>query len=171
MEPRGRSLAAVASVIILMLIIIMSLGIIAVIGAGVTVAFSGGEIEAKLAQVLHAAVVPTRAELLFLFAALVILLGLAVAMLQRLRRVVLTVRNGEPFHERNPSDLRIIALLLALGEILTTVAFLAIPEGLRGEHVKYDFDLTSWFAVLIVLVLAEVFREGVRLRRDAELTV
>jgi hypothetical protein len=34
-----------------------------------------------------------------------------------------------------------------------------------------NFNLTSWFSVLVVFVLAEVFREGARLRREAELTI
>ncbi len=33
------------------------------------------------------------------------------------------------------------------------------------------FNLTAWFSVLVVFVLAEVFREGARLRREAELTI
>jgi hypothetical protein len=39
------------------------------------------------------------------------------------------------------------------------------------RQVGEDFNLTIWFAVLVVLVLAEVFREGARLRREAELTI
>lgn len=170
MEPRGRSLAAVASVILLVLMIIVGIGIAAVAVGGVALVFTSG-VEAKLAEGLHTTDVPTKSELLLLFAALILLLGLLVMMLHRLRRVTLTVRNGDPFNARNPGDLRVIALLLALGEIFTTVAFFAIPESFRGEKVAYDLDLTSWFAVLIVLVLAEVFREGARLRAEAELTV
>ena len=32
-------------------------------------------------------------------------------------------------------------------------------------------NLTTWFAVLVIVVLAEVFREGARLRGEAELTI
>ena len=39
------------------------------------------------------------------------------------------------------------------------------------RDVRPDFSLTSWFSVLVVFVLAEVFREGARLRREAELTI
>lgn len=170
MEPRGRSLAAVTAVILLVLMIIIGIGILAVAVGGVALVFTG-DIEAKLAEGLHTSEVPTKGELLLLFAALILLLGMLVAMLHRLRRVTLTVRNGDPFNPRNPGDLRVIALLLALGQIFTTVAFFAIPDAFRGEGVRYDLDLTSWFAVLIVLVLAEVFREGARLRAEAELTV
>ena len=34
-----------------------------------------------------------------------------------------------------------------------------------------EFSPTAWFSVLVVFVLAEVFREGARLRREAELTI
>lgn len=170
MEPRGRSLAGIAAVILLVLMICIGIGIAAVAVGGVALLFTTG-VEAKLAEGLHTTEVPTKSELLLLFPALILMLGLLVAMLHRLRRVTLTVRDGDPFNERNPGDLRVIALLLALGEIFTTVAFLAIPDAFRGDEVKYDLDLTSWFAVLIVLVLAEVFREGARLRAEAELTV
>jgi hypothetical protein len=34
-----------------------------------------------------------------------------------------------------------------------------------------SLSLTAWFSVLVVFVLAEVFREGARLRREAELTI
>ena len=38
-------------------------------------------------------------------------------------------------------------------------------------HSGEGVNLTAWFAVLVVVVLSEVFREGARLRRDAELTI
>jgi hypothetical protein len=37
--------------------------------------------------------------------------------------------------------------------------------------VEPSLSLTAWFSVLVVFVLAEVFREGARLRREAELTI
>ena len=170
MESRGQSLAAVASGILLVLMIIVSIGIVGVLGFGVALVVSDGLI-AKLSESMSPTQVPTKSEVLLVLGALVLLLSLLTAMLHRLRRVVLTVRHGDPFHERNPGDLRIIALLLALGEILTMVVFFILPEVFRGDRPKFDLDLTSWFAVLIVLVLAEVFREGARLRAEAELTV
>ncbi|HEX2801001.1 MAG TPA: DUF2975 domain-containing protein, partial [Phenylobacterium sp.] len=39
------------------------------------------------------------------------------------------------------------------------------------KKVDANFNLTAWFSVLVVFVLAEVFREGARLRREAELTI
>jgi channel protein (hemolysin III family) len=34
-----------------------------------------------------------------------------------------------------------------------------------------NLSLTAWFSILVVVVLAEVFREGARLRRESELTI
>ncbi len=44
----------------------------------------------------------------------------------------------------------------------------ALPDAAISQP---EFSPTAWFSVLVVFVLAEVFREGARLRRDAELTI
>ena len=49
--------------------------------------------------------------------------------------------------------------------------FVAIVELPGVNKVEPNFNLTAWFSVLVVFVLAEVFREGARLRREAELTI
>jgi hypothetical protein len=79
---------------------------------------------------------------------------------------------GDPFHPDNVRRLRVIALVLALIEINGYV-FAALDHFLLGGRVTTGFslNLTAWFAVLVIVVLAEVFREGARLRRDAELTI
>ena len=41
----------------------------------------------------------------------------------------------------------------------------------KTKVIDDSFTLTAWFSVLVVFVLAEVFREGARLRREAELTI
>jgi hypothetical protein len=38
-------------------------------------------------------------------------------------------------------------------------------------HISGSVSLTTWFAVLVIVVLSEVFREGARLRGEAELTI
>ena len=43
--------------------------------------------------------------------------------------------------------------------------------GVAQPHVSAHVNLTAWFAVLVIVVLAEVFREGARLRGEAELTI
>lgn len=100
------------------------------------------------------------------------LLGLIV-IVQRLRRIFGSLTAGDPFHPDNVRRLRVIALVLALIEINGYV-FAGIDHFILGGRPPWrhvDLNLTAWFAVLVIVVLAEVFREGARLRRDAELTI
>ena len=88
------------------------------------------------------------------------------------RRILATLTAGDPFHPDNVRRLRLIGLILA-GLELGRYAVWALGKWvLPGVHrVEPTFSLTAWFSVLVVLVLAEVFREGARLRREAELTI
>ncbi len=90
-----------------------------------------------------------------------------------LRRVFATLTIGEPFQIENVRRLRLIGAALLGLELLSYLARIfavsVAPEQVRG--MSYWPDFTAWFAVLVVLVLAEVFREGARLRREADLTI
>lgn len=89
----------------------------------------------------------------------------------RLRRIFVTLTAGDPFHPDNVRRLRVIGLVLAaleLGRYLFTGIAVLLP-GIN--EISGGLNLTTWFSVLVVFVLAEVFREGARLRREAELTI
>jgi len=105
-------------------------------------------------------------------AAVCLYMGGVLVIVGRLRRIFITLTAGDPFHPDNVRRLRIIGLTLAgleVGRYLfwMTSAWL-FPSVSRGGH---GFNLTTWFSVLVVFVLAEVFREGARLRSEAELTI
>lgn len=88
-----------------------------------------------------------------------------------LRRIFVTLTAGDPFHPANVNRLRLIGLMLAaleLGRYLVWGVSARMP---LVNRVEPNFSLTAWFSVLVVFVLAEVFREGARLRREAELTI
>jgi hypothetical protein len=88
-----------------------------------------------------------------------------------LRRIFAALTAGEPFHPDNVGRLRLIAVMLAALQ-LGRDAIMAISAWLPWVHaVRPSFSVTAWFSVLVVFVLAEVFREGARLRREAELTI
>jgi hypothetical protein len=89
-----------------------------------------------------------------------------------LRRIFATLTAGDPFHPDNVARLRLIGLMLA-GLELGRYAFWAVSAWLLPgvNSVEPRLSLTAWFSVLVVFVLAEVFREGARLRREAELTI
>lgn len=89
-----------------------------------------------------------------------------------LRRIFVTLTAGDPFHPANVNRLRLIGLMLAaleLGRYLVLAISARIPGIIQKDG--DGFNLTAWFSVLVVFVLAEVFREGARLRREAELTI
>lgn len=91
---------------------------------------------------------------------------------ERLRRIFSTLTAGDPFHPDNVRRLRVIGLVLAGLEIGRYVVWGVGAWALPGAEIdRPEFSLTAWFSVLVVLVLAEVFREGARLRREAELTI
>lgn len=106
-----------------------------------------------------------------LFAAGLYLGGILV-IVGSLRRIFTTLTAGDPFHPDNVARLRLIGLMLA-GLELGRYAFWMISAWLLPgiDHVEPSLSLTAWFSVLVVFVLAEVFREGARLRREAELTI
>ena len=99
-------------------------------------------------------------------------LGGILVIVGSLRRIFTTLTAGDPFHPDNVARLRLIGLMLAALE-LGRYAFWAVSVWLLEgvDKVEPSLSLTAWFSVLVVFVLAEVFREGARLRREAELTI
>jgi hypothetical protein len=94
----------------------------------------------------------------------------------QLRRLFATLTAGDPFHPDNVRRLRVIGLMLAGLGLLEMVRYpLTLLDAKLAAHGACGpmggLNLTTWFAVLVVFVLAEVFREGARLRREAELTI
>lgn len=90
----------------------------------------------------------------------------------RLRRIFATLTAGDPFHPDNVRRLRVIGLVLAGLELGRYVFWAFSAWALPGVNAEEQgLSLTTWFSVLVVFVLAEVFREGARLRREAELTI
>jgi hypothetical protein len=113
----------------------------------------------------------TRTLLATVLAVTSVYCGLLVIVLGRLRRVFTTLTAGDPFHPANIHRLRAIGVGLAALEALNILVRVMIPLWIPGAVRGIGFDLTAWFSVLVVFVLAEVFREGARLRREAELTI
>ncbi len=98
--------------------------------------------------------------------------GGAIVIVGRLRRVFQTLIAGDPFHPDNVRRLRVIGSTLALLEVGRYAASTIDHLIFHGHaNIGGGVNLTTWFAVLVIVVLAEVFREGARLRGEAELTI
>lgn len=110
-----------------------------------------------------------------LFAGMLLVFGVSIGsvlvIVDSLRRIFVTLTAGDPFHPHNVNRLRLIGLMLAALELGRYVVWGLSPLLPWVKHVEPNFNPTAWFSVLVVFVLAEVFREGARLRREAELTI
>ncbi len=103
-----------------------------------------------------------------------------IIIVDQLRRIFATLSDGDPFVPENALHLRVIWMTLAVwelvryalaGTMMATMIALRIepPEGFEND--PFNFSLGIWFAVLTVIVLAEVFREGARMRQEQKLTI
>ena len=103
------------------------------------------------------------------------------AIIWMLRGIVLTAigtdnSEGDPFIRANVRRLRIISVLLLVTPLIDSWAQMAETEwvirALPKDVASIEFDLSSaltFFGVgVLVMVLAEVFKIGVRLREDVE---
>ena len=86
-----------------------------------------------------------------------------------LRRLVKTLLQGDPFVPENISRLRWIWMTLALVELCFMISKVVFTTEADNSMVELRFG--AWFLVFVIAALAEVFRHGAELRRDAELTV
>lgn len=100
----------------------------------------------------------------------------AFIVLNRLRRIFATLTNGDPFVPENADHLRMVAAAIAVFEGARYIAAL-VGVGLDASSDEVnlsggiEFNLAVWFGVLSLIVLAEVFREGARLRQEQKLTI
>lgn len=114
-----------------------------------------------------------RSIVLFGLGAVIAYFGAFILIVRNLRQMFRTLTQGDPFHPRNVSRLRQIGLVLATvtGGVFIVQTFVSRSALGYMEPPSLGDLMTPIFAVLIVFVLAEVFREGARLRRESELTI
>ncbi|HUH24172.1 MAG TPA: DUF2975 domain-containing protein, partial [Brevundimonas sp.] len=116
----------------------------------------------------------TRPLLLFGLGALSAYFGGFLIILRYLRKIFRTLTLGDPFQPDNVRRLRQIGLILAVvtGGVWLAQGLVAarLAPGVMEPQGVSDL-LTPVFSILVVFVLAEVFREGARLRRESELTI
>ena len=96
----------------------------------------------------------------------------SIVVVGRLRKIFVTLVAGNPFQAENARRLRVIGLTLLAAEVArigVRVLLWGMPISARAWWGQLNF--VGWFSIAIIFVLAEVLEEGVRLRREAELTI
>ncbi|MGB3626248.1 MAG: DUF2975 domain-containing protein [Henriciella sp.] len=92
----------------------------------------------------------------------------------QLKRILSTLADGDPFVPENGPRLTRIALAIALVELAryVTVFLLNAFVDLGSEQpVRLSINLAAWAAVVALFILAQVFREGSRLREEEKMTI
>lgn len=93
---------------------------------------------------------------------------------RQLLQIVESVRMRAAFCAENAGRLRTIAWALLALEVLH-VAVVAIASAVSTPEVPLritsNVNLTGWLAIILLFVLAQVFREGTRMREDLEGTI
>ncbi|MDY0959749.1 DUF2975 domain-containing protein [Sphingomonas sp. CFBP8993] len=102
-------------------------------------------------------------------AVMLMVLGLAWSALLPLIQMLRSTAAGEPFTPANVKRLNWIAGTIAVAYLLQ----FALPPILPfdAQDMVKPMGVDGVFAILLTLVLAQIFREGVRLREDAEGTI
>lgn len=101
-----------------------------------------------------------------------------------LRGVFETLVAGDPFVPDNARRFRAIAIVLGAIELVRMFISLIVqlllgafgvagPAGANGEDNAFNFpvNIPVWFAVLTLVVLAQVFSEGAALREEQKMTI
>jgi hypothetical protein len=116
-----------------------------------------------------------------LFFGLHMAVGLAIVLLvlYQLRKIFATLTAGSPFVSANAARIRLIGWIVIIGElveeILQTVGQRIVIASFETQGVTFRWDIDLSLSTImwgfVLLVLAEVFRLGVQMREDQELTV
>jgi hypothetical protein len=103
-------------------------------------------------------------------------LALVQFILRALRRVVTSASVGDPFIEANASDLVRVAWLLlgvnVVDALIKPTVYLLAPAAARAKiHGTVHISVTGLFAVLLIFVLAQIFRRGSDMRAELAGTI
>ena len=89
--------------------------------------------------------------------------------INRLRRILLSVNQGDAFEFANVKRLQAVGFGLLGIQLTSLMLSIVAPQAIGQSASDYDFDLGSWLGILVVFILAEVFRQGSAMR-DEQLT-
>jgi hypothetical protein len=105
----------------------------------------------------------------------------ALLIVRRLQSVFASFVANRPFAHDNAAHLRAIWVTLIVIEATRITAFVVMhgltPVFAGAANVTFPtglgdpIDLVRWFVIFVVLILAEVFRQGTQLSEETELTV
>lgn len=145
-----------------------------VIGLGyIAIADNAGfaELDADLAQ--DGISLGGKAAMLVIFGFVLVIVVLFDRILVEVQGIIASVCDGDPFVPSNANRLERIGWMLLATQVLALIGMsISAVEALAQEwNFAEQFSLEGLFAVLLVFILARIFRHGSALREDLEGTV
>lgn len=134
----------------------------------------GDALAAQLSAKYHGRNVAETVALLRIIAVISVAVCVAVYQLfSRLLAIVETVRAGDPFVVANADRLQRIGWALFAIQALDLAfgAIVFVMDRLGVEHATWVPGFTGWIGVVMIFVLARVFRLGAQMRDDLAMTV
>lgn len=174
-QANTNSIAAVLSLLVRVLFwlaIIAGVGIFILVGTGFFGSLNGGDVKMPGVEASVEGVVP--GQLLISMVGVVVFFAGFAFVCNQLSRILSTLAEGDPFVPENGPRLTRIAIAVAAIEIIRTATVL-IGSTLvdLGDNMRpsINVNLAAWGAVVVLFVLAQVFREGTRLREEEKMTI
>jgi hypothetical protein len=145
---------------------------IPVLGIGLMASLSGGTTEFSGIKALADGVMP--GQLVIGLVGLAVIVPGVIFICLQLRRILLTLADGDPFVPENARRLSSIGIVIAVMEILRIVTVLVVstvPTLVGDEPPRLSTQFILWISVAALFVLSQVFREGTRLRDEEKMTI
>jgi len=168
-------LVGILKIVLLAVLAVLALAAICIVIAAVAVPFMPGEVAAELAQ---EGVVGRTGSLILrlegLFLGILIMLVVIGFFLLDLWRILMSVAAGDPFVPINSVRLTRMAWLALAGQVWAVALGLygawmvAQLDGLTDADLDIGIDGGGILLILVLFVLARVFRHGTQLREDVE---
>lgn len=170
-----------AKIILYVLLAGLALGVLAASAGSVGLVFFTQEIAAEFASSQATFdFTEVRLALIGVLVLVMVLLAMIAAMLWLLKRIIDTVGEGDPFVPVNATRMTIMAWLsLAIQVVALPLAGLAawihnvteVNEAETGLNFDSGFDGNGILLMLVLFILARVFRKGAEMREELEGTV
>lgn len=169
------SMAAVLSMLMQVIIwIAVVAGIIAflLIGAGLIGSLNGGAVKVPGMETYVEDVKP--GQFVAGLAGLVVFAPGIIYVCMQLKAILSTLAEGDPFVPENSPRLTRIAVAIGAVELaryVTVILLNAFVDLGSDQPVRLSINLAAWAAVVALFILAQVFREGSRLREEEKMTI
>jgi hypothetical protein len=115
---------------------------------------------------------------LLLLAGFALLFSIIILLTRQLKVIFFNLRHGQPFNESNTASIRNIGILLVALSVLQWI-FIIVLNSFLSSHFKwntgiqltYQFNLSYLLTGILLIIAAQIFRLGVTLEEEKQLTI